>query len=169
MKSLFILRHGKTQPDAPQGDHARELKPRGVRDSAAMGEYITALGEPLQAIVTSTAVRARQTAQVVASVTGFTGRVTVEPRIYAADVASLLQVVRELPDAVDRVVLVGHNPGFEGLTAALAGQDEDEIRLPTAGMAHLTFDVERWNEVQEGGGQLQEIMTPRKLAEQAEE
>jgi phosphohistidine phosphatase len=168
MKSLFILRHGKTQPDAPQGDHARELKTRGVRDSAAMGEHIATLGDPPQAIVTSTAVRARQTAQVVAAVTGFADRVTVEPRIYAADVETLLDVVRRLPETVDRVVLVGHNPGFEELTAALAGKDEDEIRLPTAGMAHLTFDIGRWAEVQEGGGELHEITTPRMLAESAE-
>ena len=67
MKTLLILRHAKTQSDAPAGDHARELTERGHRNAAAMGAYIHNLTRPPDAIITSDATRALQTAEVVAA------------------------------------------------------------------------------------------------------
>jgi phosphohistidine phosphatase len=165
MKTLLILRHAKAQQDAPKGDRARNLTQRGRRDAATMGAYVAdALGRP-DAIVASDAARARETAEAVAAATGFESSLTIAPAIYAADLDTLVAVVRDLPDAADSVVLVGHNPGFEELTAALAGVDEDEIRLPTAGLARLAFDVDAWSAVRPGGGRLEGIATPRSLDE----
>ncbi|MFN8590076.1 MAG: histidine phosphatase family protein [Thermomicrobiales bacterium] len=162
MKTLLILRHAKTQPDAPRGDHARELIERGLRDSRTMGLYIRErLGTP-DAIVSSDAARARQTAQIVAEVSGFAGDLTIEPRIYDAGVRTLLDVVRGLPDG-ERVAIVGHNPGFEMLAGDLSA-DGSPVRLPTAGLAVLEFDVSRWEDVRQGRGQLREIVTPKLLS-----
>src|SRR5215211_6152340 len=67
MKSLLILRHAKTQSDAPAGDHARELTERGHRNAETMGAYIKNLTGTPDLIITSDATRARQTAEIVAS------------------------------------------------------------------------------------------------------
>ncbi len=99
-----------------------------------------------------------QTAEIVANGAGFTSPLTVEPRIYAAGLDTLLGVVRELPDDADRVILVGHNPGFEELAEALSSGDED-VRLPTSAFAHLEFEMPSWAAVQPGSGQLREIAT----------
>src|SRR5215216_6936657 len=93
MKSLLVLRHAKTQPDAPAGDHARELTERGHRNAEAMGAYIKSLTGTPDAIITSDATRALQTAEIVARAVDFTDPLTVEPRIYAADPNTLLAVV----------------------------------------------------------------------------
>ena len=164
MKTLLILRHAKTQSDAPAGDHARELTERGQRNAADMGAYIYNLIGTPDAIITSDATRARQTAEIVARAVDFTGPLTVEPQMYAANVDALLAVVRRIPDAVNSAMIVGHNPGFEDLAEALAGNHGDEIRLPTSGLALLEFDVERWDAVREGGGRLREMATPRTIA-----
>ena len=164
MKTLLILRHAKTQPDSPAGDPARELTERGHRNAAAMGAYIHNLIGTPDAIVTSDATRARQTAEIVASAVDFTAPLTVEPRIYAADPETLLAVLRRIPDGVQTVIIVGHNPGFEELAAALAGNAEHEVRLPTSGLALLEFDVEGWDAVRAGAGRLREIATPRTIA-----
>src|SRR5215218_11506464 len=100
MKTLLILRHAKTQPDAPEGDHARELTERGHRNAAAMGAYIHNLTGAPDAIITSDATRARQTAEIVATAVAFTAPLTVEPRIYGAELDTLLSVVRRIPDEV---------------------------------------------------------------------
>src|SRR4051794_3672895 len=98
MKTLLILRHAKTQPDAPQGDQARELKERGHRDAATIGAHIRSeVGTP-DAIITSDAERARQTAEIVARELDFDRPLGIEPRIYTADLDALLRVVNELPD-----------------------------------------------------------------------
>lgn len=164
MKTLLILRHAKTQSDAPAGDHARELTERGHRNAAAMGAYIHNLTGAPDAIITSDATRARQTAEVVATAVDFTEPLRVEARIYAADLDTLLAVVRRIPDEVDCAMLVGHNPGFEELAGALAGNHDEEIRLPTSGLALLEFDVERWAAVREGAGRLREVATPRTIS-----
>ena len=164
MKTLLILRHAKTQPDAPAGDHARELTERGLRNAAAMGEYIkTLIGAP-DAIITSDATRARQTAQIVAEAVGFQTPLTVEPRLYGADLNILLALVRSILDEVDTAIVVGHNPGFEELAEALAGDHDDGVRLPTAGLAVVEFDVERWDAARKGTGRLREVATPRTIA-----
>jgi phosphohistidine phosphatase len=164
MKTLFILRHAKTQSDAPAGDRARELTERGHRNAAVMGAYIHNLSGTPDAIITSDATRARQTAEIVAKVVGFQTPLTVEPRIYDADVNILLALVRSILDEVDTAIIVGHNPGFEELVAALAGNPEHEVRLPTSGLAVLEFDVERWDAVRAGSGRLRGVATPRTIA-----
>jgi phosphohistidine phosphatase len=165
MKTLLILRHAKTQPDAPQGDWARELKQRGHRDAAAIGAYLLPeVGTP-NAIVTSDAQRARQTAEIIATELGFDRPLVIEPRIYSAAVEMLLDVVRQLPNEAETVILVGHNPGFEELAASLSGRDDDDVRLPTAAVARLEFDLPRWSDVRPGTGAWRGITSPRSLRE----
>jgi phosphohistidine phosphatase len=163
MKTLLILRHAKTQSDAPAGDHARELTERGHYDAAAMGAYIHNLTDTPDAIIMSDATRARQTAEIVATAIDFTRPATVEPRIYAADLDTLLAVVRRIPDEVRSALIIGHNPGFEELAGALADNHDMGIRLPTSGLALLEFDVERWDAAREGTGRLREVATPRTI------
>ena len=158
MKTLLVLRHAKTQPDAPNGDHARELTERGHEDAATMAASIhQQIGVP-DVIVASDARRAMQTAEIVADGVGFTTAFAVEPRIYAAGLSTLLDVVRGLPDDADRVILIGHNPGFEELAGALATGDK-EVRLPTSAFAHLEFDAPGWSAIQPGSGRLREVAT----------
>jgi phosphohistidine phosphatase len=164
MKSLLILRHAKAQPDAPHGDHPRELTKRGRRNATAMGAHIRALAGTPDAIVTSDARRAFQTAELAAAAMEFDHPLTIEPRIYDADLDDLLAVVRNLPDEAATVVLVGHNPGFEELAEELATRDADEVVLPTAGLAHLEFDVGQWHDVQPGTGRLRGVHTRHTIA-----
>lgn len=169
MKTLLILRHGKAQPDAPNGDHARDLVVRGRRDSEAIGTFIgETVGVP-DAIFTSDAQRALHTARIVARTAGFEGELTTVPQIYDADLRTLLALVRSILDEADTAVFTGHNPGFEELAASLAGIDEDDVRLPTAALAHLEFDVDHWDEARQGTGRLVGITTPKELAAAAVE
>ena len=163
MKTLLILRHAKAQPDDPNGDWAREQTGRGRRNAAAIGAELLALVGRPDAIVTSDAARARQTAELVAEATGFDTPLTLEPDVYGADLATLIRIVRGLPDEAGCVVLVGHNPGLEELTAALTNSDAAAVHLPTAGLAHLEFAVARWDEVRPGRGRLLGLTTPRDL------
>jgi phosphohistidine phosphatase len=161
MKTLVILRHAKAQPDAPRGDHARTLTARGERDAAAAGRIVAELVGVPDAIVTSDAARARQTAEIAAGVIGFEAPLTIEPSIYDADVDDLLAVVRALSDTAARVVIVGHNPGFADLAAALAEPRAVVGHLRTAGIAHLEFAAASWREIGTGTGRLRGLATGR--------
>jgi phosphohistidine phosphatase len=165
MKTLLIMRHAKTQPDAPHGDHARELTDRGHRDAPVIGRYIASLVGTPDAIVTSDARRALQTAELVATSCQFTAPLTVEPAIYGADTAGLAQIVRQFPDSADCVLLVGHNPGMQELIDLLADTDVSMENFPTAGLAQLEHDSDRWQDVTPGSCHLRGITSPKLLAE----
>jgi len=163
MKTLLLLRHGKAQPDAPNGDKERNLTDRGKRDSATMGKLLPAIADNLDAIIASDAARARQTAEIAATNAGFPGEVAFEPEIYDGDEGDLLVLVRNLPDDFSRVMLVGHNPGFEELANRLSPDSTEPAHLPTAGLAHLQFNVDRWADVNPNGGRLAGVYSPKDL------
>lgn len=100
-------------------------------------------------------------AEIAAQAAGYGGEVVSGPDIYNASLDDLLEVVRGLPDEAGCVVMVGHNPGFENLRAALAREGTEPPTLPTAGLAHLRFGVERWSDVREGTGELVAVYSPK--------
>jgi phosphohistidine phosphatase len=161
MKTLIILRHGKAVDILISGDKRRELTERGLRDAEAMGRLIgSEVGVP-DLIVSSDATRARQTAEIAGEAAGYKGEITYEPAIYDAGVDTLVRVVRALPDSADYVILVGHNPGFERLSADLAADGAEPPRLPTSGFAHLQFKATHWHNVRPGAGTLVAVHWPK--------
>ena len=161
MKTLIILRHGKAVDVLISGDKKRELTERGLRDAEAMGKLIgSEVGVP-DLIVSSDAKRARQTAEIAGEAAGYKADVTYEPAIYEATVDTLTSVVRSLPDSADYVILVGHNPGFESLSADLAADGTEPPRLPTSGFAHLLFKATHWHNVRPGTGTLVAVHWPK--------
>jgi phosphohistidine phosphatase len=134
-----------------------------------MGSYIgREIGIP-DAIITSDATRAEMTAELAAEAMGYVGDLTIVPQVYEADVNTLLAVVRSILDSVDLALVVGHNPGFEEVAAALAGIDEDDVLLPTSSYAHITFDTDTWDSARRGTGRWEGIMTPKDLPADEEE
>jgi phosphohistidine phosphatase len=164
MKNLMILRHAKTEADAPNGDHARKLTGRGRRDATTIGNYISSsVGVP-DAIVTSNASRALETSKLVAAGCQYAGDLTVAPDIYGASAETLADLVRRLPDAAACVVLVGHNPGMRDVVALLAGSRAAIVHLPTAGLVHLEHNSDRWAEITPGSWYVRGITSPAMLA-----
>lgn len=162
MKTLLILRHGKAQPDAPNGDHPRNLIDRGRRDASKMGKVIEQLVGVPDAFYSSDANRARQTAELAAETCGYTGEITLERAIYLAEASELLQIIRAFPDDSTSIVLTGHNTGMEDLVAWLAGADETE-HLPTAGLAVFEVDVDHWRETAPDRCRLLHFTSPKHL------
>jgi len=135
------------------------LTERGRAEAEAQGRALTKRGVPLALIVSSDARRAYQTATLAATELAQAVPILLDPTIYNANgyLDGLLEVVRRLPDTAAGVMIVGHNPGFEDLTAALTGQT---VALPTGGLACVTFAVDHWRQVQEGSGTLVWVETP---------
>jgi phosphohistidine phosphatase len=164
MKTLLILRHAKTEPDAPNGDHARQLTGRGRRDATTIGNFISSsVGVP-DVILTSDASRALETSELVAAGCLFAGDLTVEPDIYGASAEALAGIVRRLPAAAAYAVLVGHNPSMVDLVTLLAGPDVAIDHLPTAGLVHLEHDTDRWAEITPASCRVRGMTSPAMLA-----
>jgi phosphohistidine phosphatase len=157
MKILHLLRHAKSDwSDPTLADHDRPLNRRGKRARTIVASHVA--GWRVDLVMCSTARRARQTAKPVVAALGC--RVQYEEALYAADAAHLLEVVRTLSDRKDPVMLVGHNPSLEELTAILCGQSP---KYPTAALGTIDLPVERWDEVSPGCGTLAAFVIPSQL------
>jgi phosphohistidine phosphatase len=162
MKTLLILRHGKAESYNEDGDKARELAERGHRDAKRMGEVIREqVGAP-DLVVSSDAIRARQTAVTAAAASGYKGAIEYRSEIYEASPRTLLAVVRSLPETATTVLLVGHNPGFEELASDLAEAPLDIGGLPTAGLVILRINA-HWKAVGVGTAQFVDAFAPKRL------
>src|ERR1700761_4062839 len=174
MRRLMLLRHAKTENDAPSGhDQDRRLDNRGRHDAAEIGRWI-ARNPPFPALVlVSDAVRALQTWEIAWEAMKElvpTPRVELLPELYGADVSQLLETIRNASVADPKqLMLVGHNPGMHELAIALAGSGKPAERgaladnLPTAGLAILDFDIDDWADVGIRQGRLELFVSPKLL------
>jgi phosphohistidine phosphatase len=161
MKELLIMRHAKSSWDQPyRTDFERPLNKRGRKAAPRMGEFLAERDLLPDLIVSSPAERAKQTADLFSEASGYDGELRFEQDIYHAFAGDLLAVVRGLPDEAERVMLVGHNPGFEMLVEQLCGGD---VRMTTAAIAYIKLPVLSWKDVESEMGELQWLVTPKLL------
>lgn len=169
MKTLTLLRHAKSGwDDTVARDFDRPLNPKGHRAAQAVGRYMKAIGLNFDHVVASPAVRVTETLGEVEQSYGSELAPDWDQRVYLASVATLLDIVHDLPDAADRVLMVGHNPGLEELVLALIPDDDQlrddvEVKFPTASLAEMRFEVERWADLKPGTGLLVRFTRPRDL------
>jgi len=159
MKTLFLMRHAKSSwDDAGLSDFERPLNERGIRAAPFMGKFMRERGFDPAIILSSPAVRAMQTAQLVREAAKFSSDIHFDERIYEASPRTLLEVVSEIDDLCETAMLVGHNPGIEGFIRLLTGALEP---MPTAALAVIDLDINYWNEIVDGCGQLRNVFRPR--------
>ena len=173
MRRLMLLRHSKTENDAPSGhDKDRRLDNRGRQDAADIGRWIADRLPFPDAVLVSTAVRAHQTWDIAfAAMSGVAApKVELLPELYGADPTALLQIVRGVAtDDPRRLLVIGHNPGLHELAFALTGGGDATARaaladnLPTSGLAVIDFDIENWNDVAFRGGSIHLFVSPKLL------
>lgn len=175
MRRLMLLRHAKTETDAPSGrDRDRRLDERGHKDAAEIGDWIAAHPPFPDVVLVSHAVRARQTWDIawkemkdrVAA-----PQVEILPELYGADPAQILESIRTatIPANPRHLMLVGHNPGMHEAALMLTGGGDPAgakalaHNLPTAGLAIFDFDVKDWGHVAYRRGKLVLFVSPKLL------
>lgn len=174
MRRLMLLRHAKTENDAPSGrDQDRRLDNRGRHDAAEIGGWIGRNPPFPSLVLVSHAVRALQTWEIAWEAMK---ELVPEPQVelmaelYGADVSQLLETIRDASVAdPKRLMIVGHNPGMHELAIALAGSGDSARRsaladnLPTAGLAILDFDIDDWADIGLRRGRLELFVSPKLL------
>jgi phosphohistidine phosphatase len=163
MKTLYLVRHAKSSwKDLSLDDFDRPLNDRGERDAPKIGAKLQALGIKPDRLVSSPALRARQTAVAFAKAFGIPKeKILFNERIYHADLGDLLDVIQRLPEAADTAMIFGHNPEFTWLANKLGKLSIDNI--PTSGVVCLAFNVREWEQVDYGLGRQQFFMYPKQF------
>ena len=163
MLTLYLLRHAKSSwDDESKRDFERTLTDRGREASARIGEFIQEKGINFDLVLVSTAVRTRETIELIKERAGFRGELRYDERIYEATVSQLLEVISEIETDRETVLLVGHNPGIEELLAVLTGEHH---QVTTANLAKIELNAPNWSANLANKGALEWIIRPKELVD----
>ncbi len=161
MKTLLLLRHAKSSwKNGYLSDFDRPLNHRGTKAAPMIGRLIRRKKLQPDVVLSSSAERARQTAALVLESAHLNTELRHDERIYEAGAPRLLEIVSEIDDHANVAMLVGHNPGLEELLEDLTGESR---HLPTAALARIELNVEKWDKVREGAGRVQWLIKPKDL------
>lgn len=164
-RRLVILRHAKAERGSTT-DHERPLSARGRGDAIAAGRWLAESKLAPDLVLCSTATRARETWVLAATELEDGIPTTFERDAYHADATDLLTLLRQTPDEVGTLLVVGHNPGLHYLVLGLVGAGPEKLRreaqehLATAGLAVIEFSGS-WSTLTEGEGTLTEYAVAR--------
>ncbi len=163
-----MLRHAKAASQGPD-DHGRPLTARGRRQATDVGAYVA--GDPVPAapvpelVLSSSARRAVETAELVKAELAVRAELVVEPALYGADADDVVEIVRGLGGDADSVMVVGHNPTVHELAVLLLDDEEVDGRarldagFPTAALAVIAMTAPTWTRLAPGSGTLLALRT----------
>lgn len=168
MKTLTLIRHAKSSwKDDNLDDIDRPLNKRGNRDAPMMGKRLSKRSPAPQLLVTSPAVRAKDTADSIAYEISYpTEEIEEQTALYHASEDDILDAVHALDDDLDDVWLVGHNPGLQDFVEKITGFDMEN--LPTCAVVILQFETNRWSKIHWGEGRVVEFDFPKNLSDTSE-
>ncbi|MFK3733590.1 SixA phosphatase family protein [Streptomyces sp. NPDC088090] len=165
IRRIVLLRHAKADW-GQETDHERPLAERGRKDAPVAGRRLAQSGIDFDLALCSTAARTRETWKLAVHELAERPRTVYEERIYEASPGELIALLNEVPEDVDDLLVIGHNPGIHGLADALAGEAEGDTLArmtrsgyPTSAYAVLTF-TGTWKSVEHGVARLVEFWTP---------
>ncbi len=163
MKTILLLRHGKSSWDAPaRPDRERPLAPRGVKAARRMGRFLERAGPVPDCVLCSPAVRTVETLRHAADAGGWRAPAVVVPELYGASSDDVLACVRAADPDVDTLLVVGHEPACSETASMLVRGAA--LRFPTAALACIRLGAAGWDEVGPGVGELLWLVAPRILA-----
>jgi phosphohistidine phosphatase len=163
MLRLIVLRHAKSawNTDAPT-DHDRPLNKRGRRDAPRVGARLAELGWAPERVISSDALRTRETWDRVRSAFGGTIEVSFTGRLYGAGYHEVCGSLSDEPKTVTTAMVIGHNPGWEELVESLCGTGH---RMTTCNAALLSIEAKGWAKAmaQQGRWRLEHLLRPKEL------
>lgn len=165
MKTLYIVRHAKSSWDHPGlSDHQRPLLEKGKKRTRYIVDYLLDHNVQLDLIISSHAVRAYETARIIANALKYPDdRILVSESIYFGYPDSFFDLFYDLSDDVNSLMLVGHNPGFT--TFANYFLDNKIDNLPTSGVVCIDFDMNGWEKIHDSKRKVKFVISPKSLME----
>ena len=159
MKTLLLMRHAKSSwKEKELPDHDRPLKKRGRKDITNMAKVLKKKELVPDLILSSAAVRAKDTATLLIEKLNYKGELELLENFYMAEPETYLQKITTVADDVKKLMIVGHNPGIEGLAMTFS----DKISsLPTGSIARITLPIKKWSEITaETEGEINHVWLP---------
>ncbi|MDG5800841.1 histidine phosphatase family protein [Marinilabiliaceae bacterium ANBcel2] len=167
MKRLILVRHAKTEPMSDAGsDYSRKLKKRGHKDAAIVSQHLQQKGYTPDAIISSPATRALQTAEIFAETYDIdSSEIREAPFLYDGEttIGFLAGIASEAQAGEETLMVVGHNPDMAMLSMRLT--NKEFFNFPTCAVTVINFSVNEWSDMQARSGRAEYFIYPKKLKE----
>lgn len=162
MKTIILTRHAKSSWNSDSStDFERPLNKRGIDDAPIMAKRLITYGQLPQVVISSTAIRALQTAELLMrELVMDKSLLTTTDTIYEAPARALIDSIKQLPETSDTAMIIGHNPGMSSTCSYLS--KEADIQMSTLAMVCMELDVEEWEDVYPDCGTMRWYDYPKK-------
>ncbi|MBU2650791.1 MAG: histidine phosphatase family protein [Bacteroidetes bacterium] len=163
MKTLYLVRHAKSSWNYPElMDEERPILEKGKRRTKKVIDYLLKNRVTVDYIKSSHAVRAMETAKIIAHALRYpVDNIKVEKQIYHASADQLFDQFFDLPDSVESLMLVGHNPTFTNFANFFLDKKIDW--LPTSGIVSISFKTDSWTDIIRARNKTNFVIYPKKL------
>ncbi len=161
MKTLYLIRHAKSDWHQGVQDFERPLNERGRKDAPKMGKHLVQKELSPDLIISSDANRAISTARLIANEIGYDlSNIQENNKLYHASAKEMVRVIWEVSNEVNTLFVFGHNPGISDLVNYLT---EEFIELKTCCVARISFDLDDWKALVSGTGILKCVISPKEI------
>lgn len=162
MKTLYLIKHAKSDWSVPgESDMERGLKKKALKDINTMGSYLGLRGISPDVILSSCALRAQETSNMLAKKIEFLGPKYYLKELYLSPPEVIKEIIMAQDDASENVFIVGHNPQLSELVYILSG--EHLAKMPSLGIVAMTFDIEDWSELDDKKGSIEFFIYPKQF------
>jgi len=159
MKNLILVRHAKAEKRSAEiDDFERKLTKVGKNDSKDVAEYVVKILKKVDLIITSPALRAKETAEIFAKTFKSNPKVIEEETLYGGEVEEIIEKISDIAKGYNNVMIFGHNPTFDELAKKLTG---DDLHLRKAGV--LCIGGESFDDILSEKGKLKWMIDPKSL------
>ena len=166
MSELYLMRHAKSAWNQPGArDHDRLLTNEGIERTQKIIAFIRKQQINFDLIICSTATRAKNTAIIVASGIHYDNeKIQTEKSLYDSDTDSYFEILEMIPDSIQSVLLVAHNPTISEFLLKISPLPEEQF-LPTSGLAGLHMNCDTWKKIRKADARLKFLIFPKMLSD----
>ncbi|MGL1886547.1 MAG: histidine phosphatase family protein [Reichenbachiella sp.] len=161
LKYVIVVRHAKSSwKNMKLKDHDRPLNKRGLKNGPDMANYVQSRVDTPSMLMTSSAVRAKETALYFKEATGVSDQnFMVNSALYHASSHDILNIIANQSADLSSIMLFAHNPGVTDFVNAVTDSEIDNI--PTCGVAVIAFNMAKWSEIKQVKGKLEDYYYPK--------
>jgi len=162
MKTLYLIRHAKSAwNEVDTSDFERKISKKGKKDVNTMGSYLSLVGIKPQLILSSCALRAQETTDLLADKIDFNGKIHYLQELYLTAVEDIREIISIQEDEIDSMFIVGHNPHLQELANTLI--DDHISKFPSLGVIAINFEMSYWSEISSVRGSIDFFIFPKQF------
>ncbi|MEN8303269.1 MAG: histidine phosphatase family protein [Campylobacterota bacterium] len=162
MKTLYLIKHAKSDWSVPgESDMERDITKKGLKHINTIGSYLALQGINPDVILSSCALRAQETSNVLAQKIDFSGPQYYLQELYQSSPELIKEIIMAQDDELSSMFIVGHNPQLSELVFMLSG--EHIAKMPSLAIVAIKFDIQEWSELQEKQGTIEFFISPKQF------